>query len=179
MQKGLLGCGILALTLAASATRADDAEGIYLGASVGEASQSQEGFNGSDTSFKVFGGWSFNKYFAAEGGYINGGTQKDRIDGLDVAISSEGAYVALLGKLPVGDVFSPYLKLGYAFYDAKTVVSADANSLTQSQNNNDLLYGIGGEFHLGEHFNLRAEFEKVDVKDVDFQIYSLGATWRF
>ncbi len=178
MQKALLGCGILTLALAATAARAED-EGLYLGAGVGQASQSQDGFSGSDTSFRFFGGWSFNRYFAGEGGYINGGTQKDRIDGLDVAISSEGAYVALLGKLPVGQVFSPYLKLGYVFYDSKTTASADGNSVSQSNNNEDLLYGVGGEFHLGEHFNLRAEYEKVDVKDVNFQIFSLGATWRF
>jgi len=178
MQKGLLGCGIVALTLAATAARAED-QVIYLGAGVGQASQSQEGFSGSDTSFKLFAGWSFNKYFAAEGGYINGGTEKDRVDGLDVAISSEGAYVALLGKLPVGQMFSPYMKLGYVFYDAKTTASADGNSITQSNNNDDLLYGIGAEFHLSEHFDLRAEYEKVDVTDVNFQIFSVATAWRF
>lgn len=51
--------GALVVTLLATAgVRADDS-GFYLGASVGEATQSSVGFDGKDTSFRLLGVYSF------------------------------------------------------------------------------------------------------------------------
>ena len=41
------------------------------------------------------------------------------------------------------------------------------------------VFGAGLEFSFGNNFRLRAEFEKVDVPDAAFEIYSIAGTWRF
>ena len=153
--------------------------GFYVGAGVGVAHEGFTGFRGNDTAFKALVGYDFNQYLAAEVEYADGGTQKDDLEGVDVAISSEGFIGALLGKWPVTDRFSPFLKLGYAFYDTRATLTDGINSASISSSESDLMFGGGLEFKLGEKLRLRAELEKIKVSDADYRIYTLTATWRF
>jgi OOP family OmpA-OmpF porin len=176
----MMGACLLAAMCACAAARADDDSGFYLGAGFGQATQEQGYFKGDDASFKFFGGWSFNKYFAFEGGYIDGGTESDELGSLDVDVSSSGVYVAALAKLPLAhDVVAPYVKLGYAWYDSTTRIASGAQGISQSISDDDLIFAGGCEFKLAENFRLRAEFEKVNVPDASFEIVSVGATWKF
>lgn len=170
--------GLLASLCAVATARADDS-GFYVGASIGEASQHAEGFDGSDTSFKLFGGYEFNPYLALEGGYVDGGEQSDSDGSLKFSVKSDGFFVAGLAKLPLGKYFTPYLKVGYVIYDSTTTISSGTASISDSESDEDLLYGVGLEFKLGEHFRLRTEYEQVDVSDADFDIVSLTAAYRF
>ena len=158
--------------------RAEDT-GFYFGAGVGQASQEFTGFEADDTAFRLFGGWSFNQYFAVEGGYIDGGTQSDSLGLLDVDISSDGFFFEGLAKLPLGKYVAPYAKFGYVFHDSTTKVSSPGGSFSESESDSDFIYGGGLEFKLGENFRLRAEYEEVNLPDSAFDIYTLAATWHF
>ena len=59
--------------------------GFYLGAGAGLAHEGFTGFRGDDTAFKLLAGYSFNKYLSVETVYVDGGTQKDDVNGFDVA----------------------------------------------------------------------------------------------
>lgn len=171
--------GACAAALLVSATSRADDSGFYLGAAVGEATQSNADFDGSDTSFKWLAGYSFSRYFAAEAGFVDSGTQKDTIGALDVKSSSDGTFVALLAKLPLGKVVAPYAKLGYVFYDVTDTVSNGSISAFESNSGDDLMFGGGLEFRIGDSVRLRAEYEKVDVPDVDFDIISVVVAYQF
>lgn len=164
--------------LVAAGAHADDS-GFYLGVGVGEATQNNRVFHGSDTSFKWLAGYSLNKYFAAEAGFVDAGTQQDNIGALDVRTSADGTFAAVLAKFPLGDVFAPYVKVGYVFYDSTETVSNGSIKISESVSDDDLLYGAGFEFRLGKNFRLRADYEKVDVPDVAFDIYSIVAAYHF
>jgi len=174
----LIAACVLAALGATGTARADDS-GFYLGAGIGEASQSAEGFDGSDTTFRVFGGYSFNPYLAVEGGYVDGGEQTDTQGPVRIAVKSDGFFVAGLAKLPLGKYVAPYLKVGFVTYDSTATVSSGNVSISDSESESDLLYGVGFEFKLGDHFRLRAEYEKIDVSDADFDIISLAAAYKF
>jgi OmpA-OmpF porin, OOP family len=177
-QKKLIAACVLATLGATAAARAEDT-GFYLGASVGEASQSAQGFDASGTAYRVFGGYAINQYFAFEGGYVNGGEQKDSQGPLRLTVKSEGYFVAGLFKLPLGKYFAPYLKAGFVGYDSTAAVSSGNSSVSESESDSDLLYGLGLEFKLGDHFRLRAEYEQIDVSDADFDIVSVAAAYHF
>jgi OmpA-OmpF porin, OOP family len=166
---GLLVCGT---------ARAEDS-GFYIGAGFGEASQDFAEFDASDESFRLFGGWSFNKYFAVEGGYVDAGTQSDTIDQIQVDISSDGFFVEGLAKLPIGDLFAPYVKLGYVFYDSTQKLSLGELSVSESESDADFIYGIGFEIKATDKFRFRAEYEEVNLPDSAFDIISVAATWHF
>jgi opacity protein-like surface antigen len=176
-RKNLLGAAISAL-LVSMAAHAEDS-GFYLGLSLGEATQSVDEFEGSGLSYRWLAGYSFNRFLAAEAGFVDGGTQKDRLGDLGVKLSSNGTFVAALAKLPIGEVLAPFAKVGYVVYDARTTLTSGGVTVTESESDQDLMYGAGIEFRLGDHFRLRAEYEVVDVPDVDFDIVSLVATYQF
>jgi opacity protein-like surface antigen len=176
-HRKLLGAVIAAL-LISTAARAEDS-GFYLGLSLGEATQSVDEFEGDDLSFKWLAGYSFNRFLAAEAGFVDGGTQKDALGALDVKLSSDGLFAAVLAKLPIGEVFSPYAKVGYVVYDATTSLTSGGVTVLESESDENPLFGAGLEFRIGDHFRLRAEYEVVDVPDVDFDIVSIVATYQF
>jgi hypothetical protein len=84
----------------APATSADESAGLYFGAGIGEAHNESGEFDGSDTAFQIFGGYSFAKYFAVELAYVDAGTQRDRIEDTDFANDSSGMVVSALAAIP-------------------------------------------------------------------------------
>ena len=177
MSKFMRVCVVTGL-MACGAARAEDS-GFYVGASFGEASQDFPGFDDSDKAFKLFGGWSFNKYFAIEGGYVDAGTLSDTIGQLGVEISSDGFFVEGLAKWPIGRYFAPYAKFGYVFYDSTQKLTLGSLSASESESDSDFIYGGGVEIQFTEKFRMRAEYEEVNLPDSAFDIISLAATWQF
>jgi OmpA-OmpF porin, OOP family len=172
-------CGVvLAGILSGPLAMADDS-GFYVGTTVGQSRQEFDQFAGTGDTFRLFGGWSFNKYFAVEGGYVDGGTQSDSVGNLDVDISSDGFFVEGLAKWPIGAASAPYVKLGYVFYDATTKLSNGNQSFSDSESDADFIFGGGVEFKIGPNFRLRAEYEKINLPDSAYEIISLGGSWQF
>jgi hypothetical protein len=177
-MKHLKIAGVFLAMLMGAEARADD-NGFYVGIGAGLAHEGFSGFRADDTAFKGLLGYSVNQYFALEAEYADAGTLEDDVNALDVALSNDGFIAAVLGKWPVTEVFSPYFKVGYAFYDSTTRVSNGVNSISESFSDDDLMFGGGIEFKLGDNFRLRAEMEKIKVPDADFRIYSLVAAYHF
>jgi OOP family OmpA-OmpF porin len=173
LQRNVLGGFLLGLVACANA-RAEDS-GLYLGASIGQATQ----FHGEDTSFRLMAGYEFNKYFAAEAGYADGGTQKNTFGNVRVASSANGVFLTFLAKYPVGERFAPYAKFGGYSYESDTTYSNGVARAVEKGHGEDIAFGGGLEFKASERFRLRADYEKVRVPDVAYDIYSLVATWKF
>ncbi len=168
----------MGLVLMQADAQAEDS-GFFVGLGAGEVNDKVDDFDANGVAIKLFGGYVFNRYFAIEGAYIDAGELKDTVDGVDIAVESDGIVISALGKLPIGEALSVFAKLGYTFYDEK--VSARQGSLRFSENNSDedLLYGAGAELLLGQKILLRAEYEVVDVANADFNILSASAAFRF
>jgi opacity protein-like surface antigen len=177
-RAGRAGAMFLLAMCAADAACADDT-GAYAGASIGYAEQSAEGFDGNSASLRAFAGYSFSKYLAVEAAYVDVAKQEDDQNSLDIDVKSDGFLVAGLVKLPLTPYIASYAKVGYVFYDTKTTASSGPDSISQSDSDEDLLYGVGFQFDPHEHFSFRFEYEKVDVPDGDFDIVSASALWRF
>lgn len=174
----IVGTCTLAAVMASGAAQADDT-GFYLGAGVGESHQEADEFSGHDTAFKLFGGWSINKYFAIEGGYIDAGTRSDTIGVVDIDISSDGFLVEGLARWPLGKVIAPYAKFGYAFYDTTLRNSIGNQTFSTSESDSDFIYGGGIEFKTSTNFRLRVEYEEMDLPGSHFELYTLAALWQY
>ena len=184
---GLSAFAALALT-AAMAAHADSQPGFYMGAGFGTTKLDDDSFDGvdfddSDTGFKVFGGYSFNPYFAVEASYFDLGEAGGNFDDIvgpisfDVGVSGFGA--SAVGVLPVSDMFSVFAKLGYATYDVDAHVSISGlGSGSDSQSESDMTYGIGGAMSFGQ-FGVRLEYEAIDVDAGDANMLSLSGVYRF
>lgn len=106
MFKKMIAATVLALV--ASSSFAATPQTFYAGADVG--STKVDAFNGSDTSFGVFGGYNFTPNFAAELGARRLGSWGD-VDLTQVSVS-------VVGTLPLQQGFELFGRLGYNHIDA-------------------------------------------------------------
>jgi OOP family OmpA-OmpF porin len=183
----LNGLAVLGLLAGASAY-AEQAPGFYAGVGIGQATLEVDDldfvdFDASDTAFKVFGGYNFNANFAAEVSYFDGGAPSENLDfggGFTGSIDGEltGLNFSAVGRIPVTQSFAIFGKLGYASYDVKATARIDDISESGSDSGNDLSYGAGVAFSFGQ-FDLRGEYEAIDVDGGAFNILSVSGAYRF
>jgi OmpA-OmpF porin, OOP family len=148
--------------------------GWVLGAGIGshqhkETIQDETLFDTSSTSYKLFGGYRFNKYFSVEVAYVDGGAASETFyDLTDPVLSIDyeqhGFQGSALGSLPLGrSAFSLFGRVGY--YDWKADVRiTDFVALTTdrfSGDGQDIFFG-GGILAALDGALLRLEYEYVD-----------------
>jgi OOP family OmpA-OmpF porin len=182
IRKSFLMGGLTALSvLASAAALAEDAGGFYVGAGIGQATLEVDavGFDADDTSFKLFGGYAFNSNFAVELAYFDGGSPDQDFGVGTVEISVDGVNLSALGRLPLGESFSLFGKLGYASYDAKVTARSGLASASDSGSDEDVSYGVGGSFTIARKFELRAEYEALDISDSSFDTLTISGLFHF
>lgn len=154
-----------------------DEPGFYAGAGIGkvDVSDDEVGFNGNDTGFKIFGGYSLNKHFSIEAAYINLGKPDDEIFGTNVEIEGTAFNAAAVGTIPLNDKFSLYGRAGIIFWDAE----ASSAFASADDSGNDFAYGIGGALNVTPSAKLRLEWEAADIDGTDYGLVTLSVAWRF
>jgi outer membrane protein with beta-barrel domain len=154
---------------------------FYAGASVLEtkvqAEESGFNFDASSTSYKIYAGYDFFKFFGVEASYLDFGSPDDSSGGTDVSVDSTGWDAFAVGVLPFGKHFQIFGKVGLVKWNSDTDVSGSGSD---SSSGTDTAYGAGLEFVFGKHFGVRGEYERYDIKDTDkVETYSIGADIRF
>jgi OOP family OmpA-OmpF porin len=172
---------------AAMAAQADVKPGFYAGASVGTTKLSDDAFDNSgididdtDTGFKIFGGYSFNDNFAVELSWFDLGEVTGRDAGDSFSVGVSGLNASAVGRLPLSETFSLFGKLGFASYDLDAHVNlAGIGSGSDSQSETDLTYGVGGALSFGGQWEVRLEWEAINVDNGDANMLSVGGMYRF
>jgi OOP family OmpA-OmpF porin len=148
----------------------------------------------TDTAFKLFGGYQFNKNFALEAGYFNlgqfGYTATTVPAGtLSGKIKLQGLNIDAVGMLPLQDKFSVFGRLGLNYAQAKdnftntgaVAVPSDPNP---GKNAANYKAGVGVQYDFTESLGMRAEAERYRINDGvgnkgDINMYSVGLIYRF
>ncbi len=182
-----IGAGLLIAAGLFAAAPASAQVGGYAGASLGMSTSSDfndlcdqaNAFYGSASctknpiGLKIFGGYQFNQNFAAEGGYYSTGDFKIDAGGGSQKASATSLFVAGVGLMPVSPTVSLLAKVGLHFWDAKTSGGLGSSS----DSGNDLFFGFGGKFAIGERSAVRVEYElyKATSGGSDFNVNFLSA----
>jgi hypothetical protein len=172
MRKALLAAAAL---LASTATMAAD-NGIYLGASLGDANiDIDAGFaqvDSDDTGFKFIAGLRPLDWFAVEASYVNFGEAESG----PLAANADGISAFGVFFMPVGPV-DVFAKGGLISFD--TSIEVDGVGDIYREDGTDLAYGVGVQFRLLS-LGIRAEYEKFEIDDVDdANMLSIGVTYTF
>jgi OmpA-OmpF porin, OOP family len=181
---GFTSVALLSLAFAGGA-HAETTPGFYVGGAVGEISVEVDevDFDESDTGFKVFGGYAINPYFAVELAYFDGGTAEETFRAgpfsASIGVDISGLVASAVGRVPLGDSFALFGKLGFASYegDVKLRVNGQVEAV-ESGSDEDIAYGVGAELSFGA-FALRAEYEVIDASDGEINMLWLGGQYRF
>ena len=180
-MRRVIGVVVLVLGMASMASVPALAGPFYAGASIVESKVKVEDsgfdFDSSDTSYKIYAGYQFFKFFGVEGSYVDFGNLNDSSGGIDVDVKSTAWDAFAVGIIPFGKHFQIFGKFGLVRWDTDTDVSGAGSD---SDSGNDTAYGAGLEFIFGKHFGVRGEYERYDIQDTDkVETYSVGADFRF
>ena len=177
------------ITAALAAPLAAQAEGAYVGGSIGRAEQKADvagySFNESTTGYKLVGGYDFTKNFGLEAGYA---------DLREISISGNGArasskpqvfYVAGTATMPIDEQFSVFGKAGIATAHTKLTASFNGFSDSASDNQTTGVIGVGAAFHLIKNISFVAEYEyfgkvaRDGGSSIKADLLSVGVRYKF
>lgn len=205
MKKQLLPLALFT-ALGVGAAQAQDT-GFYVGGSLGRSDfqdfngrdidrgmaslglTSQTSTDDTDTGWKLFVGYQIMPYFAVEGAYTDFGDATARsfisappaVAPLTVHTNVEATAWTLsaLGMLPLGNNFTPFVRLGVNMWDTDVSSSAGAFVASGSSDGTDWVYGIGAMYRFTPNLSARAEWERYDFDRDDVDLLSAGISWHF
>ncbi len=147
----------------------------------------------SDSGFKLFGGYQFNRYFALEAGYFKLGkfsfTSTTVPAGtLNGSIKLQGGNLDLVGTLPLTERLSAIARVGAQYARTRDSFSGSGavNVLNANPSARGLNYkaGAGLQYAFGPSLLMRAEAERYRVNDAvgnrgDVNLYSVSLVFPF
>lgn len=172
----------LAFLTSAAAVQAQDG-GFYLGGALGQSkfkewcdtggsSISLASCEDTDTSWKILGGYRFNRYVAAEASYIDWGEVTASTATARVSADQRSYGLAAVGTLPIGQRFEVFGKLGFLHTEQETT-----STRTLTRDETELHYGLGAKYAFTKNWALRGEWENTEKLKV--ALLSIGAEYRF
>ena len=190
MKHRILGALAAASLLAAANASADNEQGFYAGAGLGQfdieiddfddVTTTLDNYDSDDTAYKVFAGWRMNQWLAAELAYVNLGSPDDEIlPDTTLTVETDGFAPYLVGTFPIG-FFEVFGKAGYYWYETDARVRSPLGDASESNSDSTFTWGGGVGVTIFERVNVRLEYEQFDFDEADESaaIWLTGA-WRF
>jgi OOP family OmpA-OmpF porin len=188
-----LGSSGLITASQASAQAQQSVAGFYVGGSVGQSSFDKDivrelitsgRVDTSDTGFKVFGGYQFNRNFGLELAYVDlGKASYSGFAGPDPVIGGKvevtGVNLSAIGAWPVAPNFDVFGKIGFLSWEDKASDVTAGDPFSDKIDGTDLSFGFGANWHLTKNVRLRVEWERFRVDDTDADLFSVGAVYKF
>jgi len=173
----------LALMATAAGAQAQDG-GFYLGGALGQSRFKEwcdiplASCKDTDTSWKLLGGYRFNRYLAAEATYVDWGEVTASNAAGAQALARQQSYgLAAVGTLPLGERFELFGKAGFLTTEQETETRNVASPRTVSRDESELHYGLGAKYAFTKNWALRGEWENTDKLKVE--LLSIGVEYRF
>lgn len=138
------------------------------------------GIDDTDTSFAISGGITINEHFAAEVGYIDFGEISASGNG-SISVGADAITFSAIGILPISDKVGLTGRLGMDFWDAEAEYKnvPGFGSGTESDDGNDIFFGVGALIGVSDSVKLRLEYQLHELDDVDVDVLSVGASFFF
>lgn len=127
-----------------------------------------------DVGFKIFGGFKFNQYIAAEVGYADLGEITASAPGVSATAEVDGFQVAVVGSYPI-EQFSLLGKVGLYVWDGE--ISTTFGNF--HDDGTDFMFGLGGAFHFTPQLSVRGEWERFDIDGDDVDFFSANFIYNF
>ena len=166
----------------ALAQDSEEQQGGYIGVGIGDFSSEINQFNNainfdeSESAYKIFGGWRWNQFLAAQIDYLDLGRSDSRIGKQNFEVETSGFVARIEGTLPLA-FFELFATAGIMFS------SVEANLGSREvfdESDEDPVYSVGAGVEIAERFILRLEYEIIDVEAFDdAEALWFTAAWRF
>ena len=148
--------GFISLFSLLSLQAVADDKGLYLGGGLTSIQVNESSLDDEDSSYKLYAGYRANGYLAFEGAIVDLGHHKDR----ELDFEGRSAQVAAHVGFPLGERVRMFGSVGAHAWDADGNAADDDTGV-------DLTYGAGVEIDVFRNIGLRAEYEILEVGNID------------
>ena len=194
MKKGrwLVVIGLLASV--ASGSAAAQETGLYAGGSIGlaqfkdicEVVSPGVTCDDTDTAWRAFGGYQFNRHFALELGFANLGaaTGSGAVGSFSVEAKEAWDLTGVI-SMPLATRLSALLRIGA--HRTRTTIDEQGpgfGAIHEAKTGSSFSFGLGAEYSLGK-LGVRAEWQRYDNIDsgqrgeTDVDVFNVGLLFRF
>ena len=150
---------LLSLMIATPAL-ADNTSKAYVAVDVGSATYVNSGSYPTSTNIvRLAGGYNIHSAVAVEVGYIKFSDSVYSSSGVNTTLSASAIQFAAVGIYPLTNQFDVTAKLGMSMSTVKDVGGNGTSTWNYSYSKTSILYGIGAQYHMTKHFNVRAQYE--------------------
>ncbi len=178
---------VLLLGISGAAMAAAEDRGFYFGTAVGEGDVDDDGDFGltddDSTSFRIFGGYEFSRYLAAEVGYLDFGSFNGSIPTIEgparTRVELDGFSVGLRPQYLFGNDWFVQAQVGAFFWDADARVSGAIGTFRESESDEDLYYGLGFGRYFGKSWRLSAEWTRFETDESDVDFLNVAMSYGF
>jgi OOP family OmpA-OmpF porin len=168
----------------------DNPQGAYIGAGVGDFSAAVDeidaiddvddvgiDFSDGDNAMKLFGGYRFNRFFGVQADYVDFGESSGAVSPSVSGTSDvQGIAPSVVGTLPIGPI-ELFGRVGMMFYEVDLNLTGGR---VVDESGEDLVWGAGIGIDIAERFNVRLEYEEIDIERLDeSDAVWLSAAWKF
>ena len=143
----------------------------YIGAGYGAYQFEENDLDESESHWKAYLGTMFNDAVGIELSYVD----FSRAEKLGSSFDADGYGAALVLALPVAENFSVFAKGGMFFWDAQSRFAG----LRASDDGDDPFYGAGAQFRLNDALDLRLEYERYEIVDIDIDSATAALQFSF
>ena len=170
------------------ATATSVVAGPYIGIGIGSASYKADltslgggSIDENGTGTKLYGGYGFNKYFAAEAAIYN--FAEASVGAIEIrpsvfasgSVSMKGVGAYAVGMYPVSKKVNLMAKLGVLSWDA----DLQANNTTATNDGTDVAYAVAASYGFTKELLVTAEWEFFDSDNPELSMLSLGFRFNF
>lgn len=179
LTTSVVGLGLLTTSMATLAASWDPTPILGLGVGRVTIETDEVGLKGSSTAWEIFGGIEFNRYFALEAGYMDGGKIKDTVLGAVVEADTTAFTVSAVGTIPINDVLGIYGRAGAMRWKSDQSLRFEGETLLKGDvDGTDAYFGAGLAVGLDGAL-LRVEYRIADLDDSDLSLINASVVWRF
>jgi OOP family OmpA-OmpF porin len=164
--------GAAAISAAQAQNYTDTQPHAYVGVGASTAKNIQ--LDDQKLGGKIYGGYEFNRTWAAEAGYTDFGDH----DTANGKTKGTGAYVAAKATMPLNDQFSAYGKFGVQRSERKY----ESAALNLKDTDTGAYGALGVQYKLNQQVALTAEYERFGKeKDIGAKanVWTVGAHYNF
>ena len=151
----------------------------YVGAGIGQGDA--DGAKDKETAWSVRAGYMFTPYIGVEAAYYDLGKYRfeDQLFGTTIRGSSEAQAFggALVGVLPINQMFQAYGRVGYARNKVDSKLDVDDDRFKSRDKDNGAYWGAGARYMFTPNMGAFAEYTKHEK--IDVQTWMLGIHLAF
>lgn len=148
-----------------------DNAGPYLGAGYGAYQFEDRDIDQSDSFWKAYVGAMINSALGLELSYVDFSRANDQ----GASFDADGYGAAILLSLPATENLALYAKGGVYFWNAQSRFAG----LRANDDGEDPFYGAGLQFKLNEPLDLRLEYERYEIVEVDIDSANVSLQFSF